>query len=237
MQLLENKYLTVGIISVLSIIVIALSGISLYLYNHEPNCDINTLALTKDIKTDTEDETKEAEDTSIHVEIKGAVANPGVYEAKSDEIINDIIAKAGGLNSDAYTDNINLSKKVSDELVIYVYTKDEMKSANSTKKSSNNSSSNTNDYNIETYTQGKVSIISSNDTIKTETEDNGNALININTADAKKLEELPGIGATKANSIIAYREEFGNFKSIEDLKKVNGIGDTTFEKLKDYITV
>ena len=233
MQILENKYITVGIITALCFIIIVLSGVSLYLYNREPNCAIDSLVLTKDIQTDTEEK---AEDTPevIHVEIKGAVKNPGVYEAKNDEIINDIIAKAGGLNNDAYTDNINLSKKVSDELVIYVYTKDEIED-DSSKKATNNSKSSENSYNIETYTEGKVSIISSNDT--QTNQENSTTLININTADAAKLEELPGIGATKANSIIAYREEVGGFKSIEDLKNVSGIGDATFEKLKDYITV
>ena len=233
MRILENKYITVGIIAALCFIIIVLSGVSLYLYNREPNCAIDSLVLTKDIQTDTEEK---AEDTPevIHVEIKGAVKNPGVYEAKNDEIINDIIAKAGGLNNDAYTDNINLSKKVSDELVIYVYTKDEIEDDFS-KKATNNSKSSENSYNIETYTEGKVSIISSNDT--QTNQENSTTLININTADAAKLEELPGIGATKANSIIAYREEVGGFKSIEDLKNVSGIGDATFEKLKDYITV
>ena len=233
MQILENKYITVGIIAALCFIIIVLSGVNLYLYNREPNCAMDSRVLTKDIQTDTEEK---AEDTPevIHVEIKGAVKNPGVYEAKNDEIINDIIAKAGGLNNDAYTDNINLSKKVSDELVIYVYTKEEIED-DSSKKATNNSTSSENSYNIETYTEGKVSIISSNDT--QTNQENSTTLININTADAAKLEELPGIGATKANSIIAYREEVGGFKSIEDLKNVSGIGDATFEKLKDYITV
>ena len=181
MQILENKYITVGIIAALCFIIIVLSGVSLYLYNREPNCAIDSRVLTKDIQTDTEEK---AEDTPevIHVEIKGAVKNPGVYEAKNDEIINDIIAKAGGLNNDAYTDNINLSKKVSDELVIYVYTKDEIED-DSSKKATNNSTSSENSYNIETYTEGKVSIISSNDT--QTNQENSTTLININTADAK----------------------------------------------------
>lgn len=233
MQILGNKYLIVGIISILSMVVIVLSGVSLYLYNREPNCAIDSLALNKDTQSDNE-KMEENIAKTIYVEIKGAVKSPGVYEASADDIINDIINKAGGFNSDAYTDNINLSKKVSDELVIYVYTKDEI-SKDSSKKTTNDSKAHENSYNIETYTQGKISIISSNDT-KTN-QDSSNTLININTADAKKLEELPGIGATKANSIITYREEVGGFKSIEDLKNVNGIGDATFEKLKDYITV
>ena len=233
MKILENKNIIIGIISLLVLIIVLLSGISLYLYNREPNCDMAPLTLI-DSNNEVE-EVKEEEKITIHVEIKGAVKNPWVYEASTDEIINDIVAKAGGLNSDAYTDNINLSKKVSDELVIYVYTKEEMKKNNSNKNVVSNSVGNANSYNIETYTEGKVSIISSND--NNVTQDNTSTLININTADATKLEELPGIGATKANSIIAYREEVGGFKSIEDLKNVSGIGDATFEKLKDYITV
>ena len=166
---------------------------------------------------------------------KFSLFNPISLFINNCPIINDIITKAGGLNDGAYTDNINLSKKVSDELVIYVYTEDEMQDESSGKKTTSNSSSNTSSYNIETYTEGKVSIISSND--DNVIQENTSTFININTADATKLEELPGIGATKANSIIAYREEVGGFKSIEDLKNVSGIGDATFEKLKDYITV
>ena len=231
MRILENKYITVGVILLLSLIIVILCCVSFYFYNNNSNCEIAPIALSNNEDTAAENK----ENSSIFVEIKGAVKNPGVYEASSDEIINDIIAKAGGLNDDAYTDNINLSKKVSDELVIYVYTKDEMQDESSSKKVTSNSSSNKNSYNIETFTQGKVSIISSNDS--GVTQDSTTTLININTADAKLLEELPGIGATKANSIITYREEVGVFKSIEDLKNVSGIGDATFEKLKDYITV
>ena len=61
--------------------------------------------------------------------------------------------------------------------------------------------------------------------------------ININTADINKLKEIPGIGDVKANSIIIYRESNGNFKSIEDLKNVDGIGEKTFEKIKNNIKI
>ena len=62
-------------------------------------------------------------------------------------------------------------------------------------------------------------------------------LININTADEKELDSLPGVGPSKARDIIRYREEKGEFKSIEDIKNVKGIGESSFEKLKDKITV
>ena len=61
--------------------------------------------------------------------------------------------------------------------------------------------------------------------------------INLNLAQETDLVEIPGIGPSKAQSIIAYRDEKGGFKTVEDLKEIKGIGDKTFEKLKDYFTV
>lgn len=66
---------------------------------------------------------------------------------------------------------------------------------------------------------------------------NREQLININTSSVEQLESLPGIGAKKAKAIVDYRENFGNFKSISDITKVEGIGDSTFEQIKDLITV
>ena len=61
--------------------------------------------------------------------------------------------------------------------------------------------------------------------------------ININTATAEQLTELNGIGEVKANAIIEYRNNFGNFISLEEIMNVKGIGEKTFEKIKDYITI
>lgn len=63
------------------------------------------------------------------------------------------------------------------------------------------------------------------------------AAVNINTATKEELDVLPGVGPAKAQAIIDYRKQNGPFKSIEDLKKVSGIGDATFEKLKGQISV
>jgi competence protein ComEA len=69
-------------------------------------------------------------------------------------------------------------------------------------------------------------------------EKNGTtALININQATLKELTSLPGIGKKRANDIIAYREKNGKFTNIEDLKKVDGIGKDTLEKIKDHIVL
>lgn len=62
-------------------------------------------------------------------------------------------------------------------------------------------------------------------------------LININTADSQTLQEIPGVGPATAEKIIAYRTENGRFAKIEDIRNVSGIGEKTFEKLKDKITV
>lgn len=66
---------------------------------------------------------------------------------------------------------------------------------------------------------------------------NSSDLININTADQKELEKIKGVGPSIAGRIIEYRENNGAFKSIDEIKKVRGIGDKTFEKMKDQITV
>jgi len=62
-------------------------------------------------------------------------------------------------------------------------------------------------------------------------------LININTADLQQLCELPQIGEALAGRIIAYRDQNGGFSSIDEITKVSGIGEATFQELKDLITV
>lgn len=61
--------------------------------------------------------------------------------------------------------------------------------------------------------------------------------ININTADAAALDALDGIGEKKAEAIVAYRTEHGEFKTLEDLKEVSGIGDKLFDKIKDQVAL
>ena len=168
----------------------------------------------------------------MYVEVKGAVRNPGVFAVSPENIINDVIAMAGGFTKNAYTGNINLSKRVTDELVIYVYTDTEYKKNNN----DNNSKKENNSYQIDEYINNSVSVITSS-SVSTDDNKETTELININTASLELLTTLPGIGESKASNIIAYRTDVGYFKTIEDLKNVSGIGDATFEKLKSFITV
>lgn len=168
--------------------------------------------------------TETVEEKKIHVDIKGCVKNPGVYEVDENTIVNDVIKLAGGLTKSAYTKNINLSKKTTDEMVIYIYSKKEM-----TTKTTQTTTL-TNDAIC------KTEIINYDNCIKEKQDDNNSDLVNINTATKEELTTVSGIGASKADAIIAYREKTP-FTKIEDIKNVSGIGDSLFAKIKEYITV
>lgn len=95
----------------------------------------------------------------------------------------------------------------------------------------------------EAVTDGQKIVIPSDEDVQqslppqTALGKDGSGLVNINSADSQTLQEIPGVGPATAEKIIAYRTENGRFSSIEDLKNVSGIGDKTFEKMKDKITV
>lgn len=167
-------------------------------------------------------------DDLVYVDIKGAVKKPGVYKINSDKKIIDVITMAGGLMENANTDNINLSKKVTDEMVIIIYTKEEVKNSNIV------------DTVIKVIDKECVCPNIQNDgCINTEINDsitNVNKTININTATLEELMSINGLGEAKAKAIIKYREENGYFKIIDDLLNVSGIGEALFEKIKEYIT-
>lgn len=74
-------------------------------------------------------------------------------------------------------------------------------------------------------------------TEQSSAEGSESVLVNINTADISGLTELPGIGETRAERIVAYRQSHGSFSTKEELKNVSGIGDSIYEGLEDYITV
>jgi len=219
----------------------------------------------------------------IYCDIKGHVNKPGVYEIKESSTIQDVINLAGGLKKGAYTDNINLSKKVKDEMVIYIYDKEHI---NKLKSLNNCVCENTYKYiecskeemittkittttkpiltteKKENYTTKQITtsikktenVIPKTTTVKTSTTKitstnitvptttictitESKELININTATIDILSTLKGLGEKKASAVIEYRNINGPFNSIDDIKNVSGIGNATFEKIKDYIKV
>ena len=184
--------------------------------------------------------------SNIKVDIKGAVKNPGVYEVSSKSNVSDLIELAGGLNKNASTSNINLSRILEDQMVIKIYTASELK-----KKSIENSISecvckdvditNCLDNGIIKQNGENINVTSSdlsnNKNTSNTSDEFKSSIISINTATKEELMSISGIGESKALAIIEYRNVNGNFKSIEDIKNVTGIGDSLFEKIKEYITI
>lgn len=175
-------------------------------------------------------ETKDTKDevTRIKVDIKGSVVSPDVYEVDSNSRVIDIINIAGGVTEDADTDSINLSKKVSDEDVIIIYSREELE--NNKKSYEEKIDYCTTDNNSACATN----VVTFDDNNK---EDTDSTIININTATVEDFMKLSGIGEAKAKSIIEYRNSIGSFSKVEDIKNVTGIGDSIFDKIKDYLTI
>lgn len=213
-KLYENKKLIIIIGGIVFLIFLLV----LYLFNdsEEIEEDIVINITTEKIKTE--------EMESFYVDIKGSVKNPGVYKFKEGKRIIDAINEAGGLKKNADTSNINLSKKLTNEMVIYVYNNNEIKNKDSL--SCNNIC------NVEVIEVNNC--IENNDTNNKEPT---NDLVNINTASIEELQTITGIGESKAKSIIEYRSNNGSFKAIDEIKNVSGIGDALFEKIKDKITI
>jgi len=174
------------------------------------------------------------------VDVKGYVNNIGLYEVDCNKRIYDVIEIAGGLKENANTSVINLGKKIFDQMVLVIYSNEEVNNFIETKEKENIIDNKC----VEKSVVGNDACIKKEDRVETRviiSESNGsndsNNLISINTATKEELMTLPGVGESKAIAIIKYREENGLFKNIDDIKNVTGIGDKMFEKIKNSITV
>ena len=169
-------------------------------------------------------ETKEL----LQVDIKGEVINPGIYELDSESRVIDVITKAGGLTENANTSVINLSKKITDEMVIIIYSNEEVNDFKTTKEIEEQV--------IEKCIQKDDNSLRNDACIENDKNNMLTGKVNINTASLEELMTLEGIGENKAKSIIEYRETKSKFNTIEDIKNVNGIGDNLFAQIKENIT-
>jgi len=143
----------------------------------------------------------------IKVHVAGAVIQPGLYEMEKGTRVADAVKAAGGSAPDALIDKINLAETLRDGQKITVPRKGESPPDGS-------------------GLTGINPVISER-----------NKKININTASAEELETLPGIGPALASKIVKYRNEKGQFSSIQSLKKVPGIGQKKFESIKDLVEI
>ena len=237
------------IIVIASLILLSLTITLVLLTRHNYQKDITTYENIVSEKNNSNikevDAKKEVEEKIYYyIYIKGYVNNPGVYSLEKGKRVVDAINIAGGLKKDANTSLLNLSKEISDQMVIVIYSNSEIKEyekLTETKKqeekicndkiindaciSNSNNTNNAND-------------TPKNNTTDTKTDDSNKTLkININTATKEELMTLKNVGESKALAIIEYRNKNGLFKTIDDLKNVSGIGDKLFESLKENITV
>lgn len=216
LKVLNNKKKVILIISIIILLVLLTYYFLVY------KSDVETISIDKSIINE-EESTNDIDD--IIVDIKGFVNKPGVYSFKKSNNmrINDLIVKAGGLLKDADTSTINLSKKLEDEMIIIIYSKSEI--ANFIKTQDD--------------LRKKLEICENklkNDACINEKESTSNGKININEASINELQELNGIGKSKAEAIIEYRKKT-RFKSIDEIMNVDGIGESLFASIKEDITV
>ena len=189
----------------------------------EEGTDDGTYVIGEEKNSETPTEQTEADETSrdenneddmIYVYLCGAVCNEDVYAVPPGSRVNDVLKMAGGFREGAANQYVNLAKEVTDGEKIYIPYADD----------------------IEKDMVGEL-IKNSGNSEESSSSENGQGLVNINTAGKDELMTLPGIGEGKAEDIIAYREQNGAFNSIEELMNVSGIKEGTFRKLKDKITL
>lgn len=149
------------------------------------------------------------------VHVCGAVQNPGVYSLERGQRICHAVEAAGGFLAEAEETYVNQAQVIEDGMKITIPTKEE----------------------VLLWKQQNQTGLESGAESKGTSGNQGDSKVNINTADEAALCTLPGIGESRARSILAYREEHGRFGRIEDIMNVSGIKEAAFEKIKQYLTV
>ena len=152
-----------------------------------------------------------AQEAGLTVYVTGAVNQPGVVTVASGGRVADAVNACGGLSPEADGDAINMAQALKDGQQVRVPAKGAQKAA----------------------ANGATAAKAGGSANSADT----GGLVNINTADEKALDTLPGVGPATAQKIIEYRENEGAFQSPEDIMKVRGIGKAKYEKMKDKITI
>ncbi|MFJ5964799.1 helix-hairpin-helix domain-containing protein [Bacillus sp. NPDC093026] len=207
MRLIQFKKYSLYIIA--CFIITICIGLFLLLRQGENKTEPSIVKENKELQVQAETKQEETvnESTTIVVEVKGAVQKPGVYTFQSEDRIEEAIRRAGGFTRKADTIEINQAAKLEDSMMIYVPKQGE--------------------------SVGQPPVA----TAVTPSGDQKSQSVNVNQADATELQTVNGIGPAKAEAIIAYREEHGEFQQIDDLRKISGFGEKTVERLKDQLTV
>lgn len=204
------------------IILIALITIMAYYFIYLKNNQYENILTDEELRIEedaadekiSQNEENEKKADRIIVHVSGAVNNEGIVNLSEDSRVINAIEEAGGFKEDAYTKDINLAYKVEDGMKIYIPYITEKEESNT--------------------------VIIGQDFEKQDSinlQENKKIKININKATQTELETLPGIGPSTALKIISYRKENGNFKDIQEIKNVNGIGEAKYENIKEFIII
>ena len=168
----------------------------------------------------------------IYIHVCGAVRQPGVYELKAGSRVYEAVQAAGGFAEGADQDYVNQAQTLGDGIKLVIPTMEEAVEAREREAVSGTTQEETSHIQI-----GIVGDTSSAGSAGEEQTKDSDGRININTASEAQLCDIPGIGATRAAAIAAYRESHGGFQKPEDIMKVSGIKEGMYEKIKDSISV
>lgn len=174
------------------------------------------------------------ENREIAVHICGAVNQPGVYYFRENQRIYEAVMKAGGFREDADSEYLNQALFLEDGMKITVPTREE------TDRLKENFGGNSEEVILRTKedkTGDSGGFLQVKEREEKKNNQEENSKVDLNTADEAMLCTLPGIGESRAKSIIAYRKEHGNFRTTEDIMKVSGIKEAAYEKIREYVTV
>lgn len=173
--------------------------------------------ISEENSTQTEPDTQsvqKVQSEKCFVYICGAVNTPGVYEVTQNARLYEVIEAAGGLTEDAAEESVNQAREIVDGEMVRILTQEE-----AAKDGLEEAGERT-----ETGVDG-------------EAAQDSDGRIDLNLATAAELMTLSGIGQTKADSIIRYREKNGSFFSVEEIKQVEGIKEGVYNRIKDHIKV
>ena len=187
----------------------------------------NAIDVAKDTGVENTEKTENIETNdsqSFVVYVSGYVNNPGVYELSAGSRVIDAIDAAGGYSKEAYDNYLNLASLIADGQMIYVPSEEEIESGSIERGVASGADG-----------SGAGGVTGGNGGGNGGNSSDSGTLVNINQASKEELMTLPGIGESKADKIIAYREENGRFSTPEGIMEISGIKDGLYNKIKDKI--
>ena len=176
--------------------------------------------------------------TVIWVHVCGAVRKAGVYELPAGSRVYEAVQEAGGFAADADESYVNQAQRLSDGAKLVIPTVEQVEEAAGDSRTEAGQIGIVEQAGVQQAGYGVSDAGTGDGAGQTDpVSAAADGRININTATEAQLCEIPGIGATRAAAIAAYRQEHGGFSSIEEIMNVSGIKEGTYAKIKDRITV